>query len=232
MTIPLDRRMMLLLITTLAVVVARCGGESGGGGPVGDANFDEAVCATTAGPFSTTIDNPYFPFVVGAVHVIEGLEAGTDPVVLNLMFTGETEEIAGVTTRVLKAEHWEDGELVALSSEFFAQAPDGTVCSFGEEEDEFDEGELVMHYSFRAGVEEVEPGVVMPGTPTVGQIFVAAHRPPEIDKAEVTHVGEPLDLLIGTLEDTVTILEDGPSIKRYARDIGMVYDDELELSSH
>ena len=36
----------------------------------------------------------------------------------------------------------------------------------------------------------------------------------------------------GTFDDTLTILEPGPSIKKYARDIGMIYDDGIELISH
>ena len=35
-----------------------------------------------------------------------------------------------------------------------------------------------------------------------------------------------------TDEDTITVLEDGPSLKRYARDVGMVYDDDLLLVSY
>ena len=63
-------------------------------------------------------------------------------------------------------------------------------------------------------------------------IFERFHDEEEVESGEITHLGEPTTTPAGTFDDTLTILEDGESIKKYARDIGEIYDDGIELISY
>ena len=47
----------------------------------------------------------------------------------------DTEVVAGIETRVVEEKEWEDGEVIEVSRNFFVQAPDGTVCYYGEDVD-------------------------------------------------------------------------------------------------
>jgi hypothetical protein len=114
----------------------------------------------------------------------------------------------------------EDGGVEEAERSFYAQAPDGTVCIYGEE------GEWV------AGEDGFEPAIFMPAAPEVGMVFEVIHGEDEVEVSEITEVGVPFETPAGLLEDTVTVLEEGPSTKRYARDIGEIYDDGIVLVSY
>ena len=47
----------------------------------------------------------------------------------------QTEDVAGVATRVMEERESQDGVLIEVSWNFLAQTPDGTVCYFGEDVD-------------------------------------------------------------------------------------------------
>src|SRR3989304_5165532 len=112
--------------------------HSGGGGACPEPNLEIEVCdPETGGPFTLDINNDFFPVVPGSESVLES-EDGT--IRLEITVLEETEEVAEIDTRVLVEEEFEDGELIEVSRNFFAQAPDGTVCYFGEDVDECTDG--------------------------------------------------------------------------------------------
>jgi len=194
-----------------------------------------AVCDPGAGPFSLTIDNPYFPLPVGKHLVLEGNEGAT---LLRVEFSvlDETEIVAGVTTRVVEERETEDGELIEISRNYFAQAPDGTVCYFGEAVDDYDGGEIVGHGgAWRAGEDGNQPGIIMPAAPTVGMRYKQEVAPGVAeDRGEIVQMGESLTVPAGTFEDTLEVRETSPldigsSRKVYVRDIGMAVDGAIEL---
>jgi hypothetical protein len=202
----------------LALLLAACGG---GGGDDDGGDPDIALCAADQGPFSTTIDNAYLPFIIGEIHILEGLEGGTDPAHLEIEAMDETADVGGVTTRVVE----ERGDTGDPQRNFYAQAPDGTVCIYGEDEDS--DGTL----EWEAGADGYLAAIAMPAAPAVGMTFENAHGPDGAERAEVTYVGEPTTTPAETFADTITLLEDGPSIKKYARGVGLIYDDGIELIS-
>jgi hypothetical protein len=198
-------------------------GVDGGGDTDGDTDtlsLDIAICAAENGPFTPDIDNPYLPFVAGTVHKLEGLEGGTDYACFRVVVPGDTFDVGGVTTRVVEKIGCEDGGVEEPERSYFAQAPDGTVCIFGEG------GE------WEAGQDGFVPAIFMPADPEVGMVFQPICGPDEVETSEITEVGVPFDTPAGLLPDTVTVLEEGPSLKRYARDIGEVYDDGITLVSY
>jgi len=206
--------------------------------PSSTGELDIAICALDAGPFSTTIDNPFFPLPVGTVWVLVG-EADGISVRLEATSLDATEVVAGVTTRVFQERHWEDGELVEVSQNFFAQTSDGTVCYFGEEVDIFEAGEIVSHGgAWRAGVNGAQPGILMPGNPRVGQFFKQEHAIGVAeDESELVAAGETVTVGLGTFTDTIRFNESTPlepgsnSDKVYARGVGLLIDDEIRRIS-
>jgi hypothetical protein len=191
---------------------------------------DLSLCDPANGSFSLVVDNPYFPLEVGMRHELEGLEAGTDPASFSVEVLDETEDVAGVTTRVVLKTSSAEGRLTAIARDFFAQASDGTVCHFGTSEDIYQDGGVVETEAWLHGEDGARAVVFMPAEPAVGDRFTASYRPPdEVEVSEITAVGVAAETPAGSFEDTLTILEEGPSIKKYARNIGEIYDDGIEL---
>ena len=195
--------------------------------------MDLAVCAPTNEGFSLNSTNPYFPMDVGSEWVLEG---GDERVIVTVL--DETETVAGVTTRVIEEREFEDGELTEVSRNFFAQASDGTVCYFGEDVDNYEDGEVVSHESeWRADAPESRPGIIMPADPRPGVSFRMEVAPDAADEGEIVEVGSSTEVPAGVFEDTVRLVESNPledeeGEKVYARGIGMIVDEDLELVSH
>lgn len=219
--------------------VAGCNDGSGGGGVCPDTNVGIAVCDPEAGPFSLTIDNGFFPVVVGNESVLEGEDDEGVTIRVEISVLDETEVVAGVTTRVLEEAEFEDGELVEVSRNFFAQAPDGTVCYFGEDVDIFEDGEVVSNAgAWRAGENGNVPGIIMPADPQVGDVFSQEGAPGVAeDQAEVLALGETIEVPAGTFDDTLTTEDCNPleggakDNKVYVRGIGLAIDEDAELIS-
>jgi hypothetical protein len=197
-----------------------------------------AVCDPGAGPFSLTIDNEFFPLAVGGQLVLDGDDAGT-AVHLEITVLNETEDVAGVTTRVVEERESEDGEIIEISRNFFVQAPDGTVCYYGEDVDIYEGGVIVSHDgAWRAGGGNL-PGIMMPPTPTIGTAYAQEVAPGIAeDMAEIAALGETLEVPAGTFTDTVrtrewTPLEPGSiGTKWYVSGIGLAVDANVRLTSH
>ncbi len=218
----------------LFIIVAGCDGT---GGPQTE-TLDIAVCNPTAGPFSLEIDNTYFPLPVGQVSVLEGDDEGT-LVRVEITVLDETEIVAGVITRVVEEREFEDGELIEASRNFFAQAPDGTVCYFGEDVDDFEDGVLIGHSGqWRAGVGDNLPGIIMPGNPEAGQAFAQESAPGIAeDMAEIESIGGSVTVPAGTFDDVLRSVDTSPldpgseDEKVYAPGVGLIVDEEIELIS-
>jgi hypothetical protein len=174
---------------------------------------------------------------VGTQWVLVGEEDG-ETLRVEITSLDETEVVAGVTTRVIEEREWEGGELVEVSRNFFVRAPDGTVCYYGEDVDDYEDGEIVGHDgAWRAGENGNLPGILMPANPELGQVFQqeVAIGVAE-DTAEITAVGETVTVPLGTFTDTIRFLESSPldsgtSDKVWARDIGLLVDDVIERVS-
>jgi hypothetical protein len=235
------------ILGSLLVVFLLFGCGSGGGGGGGGGGKDECpattldiiVCDPAAGgPFSLTIDNEFFPLVVGDLFVLEGVDDG-ELIHLEITVLDETEDVAGVTTRVLEEAEWVDGELAEISRNFFAQAPDGTVCYFGEDVDIYENGVVVSNAgAWRAGVNGALPGIFMPGNPQIGDIYANEYAAGVAeDQAEVIDTDEPISVPAGDFVETLTIEECNPledaekDIKVFVRGIGLAIDGPAELIS-
>jgi len=227
-------------VLTLALSFLIIGGcsSSGGGGSCPDTNIDISVCDPSAGPFSLLIDNEFYPLFVGDELVLEGDDDGEFLEVI-ITVLDETELVAGVTTRVVEEAEFVDGEVLEISRNFFAQAPNGTVCYFGEDVDVYEDGIIVGHPGqWRAGENGNLPGIVMPANPQVGDIYAQEFAPGiASDQSEVVALGETITVPAGTFSDTLTTLECNPidngalDDKAYVSGIGLAIDAVAELVS-
>jgi len=229
-------------IISLAIsflVIGGCSSNNNGGGGCPETNLSISVCDPSAGPFSLIIDNGFFPLVVGDELVLEGEDDEGTFLEVIITVLDETEFVAGVTTRIVEEAEFEDGEVVEISRNFYAQAPDGTVCYFGEDVDDFEDGMIVGHGGeWRAGENGNLPGIIMPGNPEVGQIFQQEAAPGIAeDQAEIIALGETIEVPAGTFSDTLTTLDCNPmeggaiDEKVYVDGIGLAIDEDAELVS-
>ncbi|MCZ7583126.1 MAG: hypothetical protein M5R36_07200 [Deltaproteobacteria bacterium] len=202
-----------------------------------EATEDLSVCDPANGPFTLEIDNPFYPLPVGLHLVLEGEEDGEE-LLVEIDVLDETEEVAGVTTRVVTETEYEGGELVEVSWNWFAQAPDGTVCYFGEEVDDYEDGELVGHSGeWRAGEDGAQPGIIMTADPSVGEAYFQEFYEGEAeDMSEHVALGETVSTPAGDFDDTLSVLDYNPlegcepEPKAYARGIGLIQDETLFLT--
>jgi hypothetical protein len=199
----------------------------------GTVELSTAVCDPGGGPFTLEITNPYLPYLPGQQWV---LESGSEKVQITVL--EETEVVAGVTTRVVEEREWVGDELVEVSRNFVVQAPDGSVCYFGESVDDYNNGELVGHGgAWRAGENGALPGILMPGDPQVGTSHKQeVARGAAEDASVVIAVGDPFTVPAGTFEDTletkdVDPIGGGVDPKRYAKGVGLIVDEKMTLRS-
>jgi hypothetical protein len=196
------------------------------------ASFDLALCTWEA-----TGRNKFFDLTPGTRHVLEGEEEGeaisTEATVLD-----QTEQVNGVTTRVIEERHYVDGELDEVSRNFFALCREnGSVFYFGEDVDYYENGQIIGHDgAWRAGVDGAQPGLYMPSMPLLGARYYQETAPGAAqDRAEVVSLTERADVPFGSFEGCLKSIETTPlepgveDIKIYCPDVGIVIDANLTL---
>ncbi|MDQ3809501.1 MAG: hypothetical protein M3336_04355 [Chloroflexota bacterium] len=181
--------------------------------------------------------NPYFKLEPGYTLILAGQSEG-EHVRLRIRVLDQTEQVNGVTTRVIEERETHDGELVEVSRNFFAICrPHNSVIYFGEHTDIYENGRVVSHEgSWRAGVNGARAGLFMAGLPLLGARYFQEVAPDvALDRAEIVEVNgvqrTPLRTFRGVLvTDETTPLEPGVrESKAYAPGVGQVRDDELLL---
>ncbi|HEY4634225.1 MAG TPA: hypothetical protein VIH00_09935 [Candidatus Limnocylindrales bacterium] len=188
--------------------------------------------------FTTDIDNPYLPLVVGTTMTYEG--GGEQDVVT---VTPITREVMGVTVLAVRDKVYEDGELIEDTEDWFAQDMAGNVWYFGEETAECEGGKAKnAEGAWTGGVDGAQPGIVMLAEPRVGdayrQEFYAgvAEDMGRVIKLDAT-VTVPTGTYDGVLvtEDFTPVEPDVLENKAYAPGIGLVQEgpadapDEVKL---
>jgi hypothetical protein len=193
----------------------------------------------------TSITNPYLPLSSLNLHVLEGQEEGAPLRVELTRKTGtKTFTVNGkqVETLILEERESVDGELAEVSLNYFAQADDGTVYYFGEDVDDYEDGEVVDHSgAWLYGVHTQKLGVIMPAQPKVGDRF----RPEDVagitrEDGTVVSVSETVTVPAGMFTNVLRVREDHPDdeveFKYYAPGVGLIKeveeDEEVSLISH
>jgi len=122
--------------------------------------------------FTTTIDNPWLPFVPGTVMTYRGTKDG-EPGVETFTVTAKTKVISGVTCVVIDDRLTLSGVLEEKTFDYYVQDLAGNVWYFGEDTQELNEkGKVVStEGTWHAGVDGAVPGIFMPAEPKVGDTF-------------------------------------------------------------
>jgi hypothetical protein len=144
------------------------GTESAAGAPVTPNGFDPA-------DFSATITHPLFPLASVPNTEFAGRKQKDGATVETRVVSrllDKTDTLAGVTVAVVEVKDYENGALVELTEDYFAQHRDGGVWYFGERVTDYKDGKPVGHEGqWLAGENGNRPGLFLPANPTVGQEF-------------------------------------------------------------
>jgi hypothetical protein len=189
------------------------------------------------------ITNPYFPFTVGGIKLFAGL-SDRRPVAFMDLYLDETRPFqvngGNVPTRILQETAFEDGKLLEISHNYFAQADDGTVYYFGEVVDIYEDGAVINHEGSWLVGGPTEPGdppdvgnasvpaVFMPGHPELGDRFKPEDVFPVADETgTVVGVGQRVVVPAGRFKNTLRVkettrLDPGSETKWYAPGVGVV----------
>jgi hypothetical protein len=214
-----------------------------------------SLCDPTINQFTTDVNNSFFPLEAGQQWVLVGKE-GPDDLGLRITVLNGTERfyrrrddgVPTVETVRMEETEWEDedadgvidaGEFVIETSiNYFAQTQDGTVCYFGEDVNIFlPEGGVSHEGAWRADASGNAPGIFMPANPQEGMTFQQESAPGVAeDTATIIAVGRTVTTPAGTFTDTITVRDFNPldgsrGRKSYARNVGLIHDGPLLLSS-
>jgi hypothetical protein len=198
--------------------------------------------------------NAYFPLIPGRQLYYSNaacVAAGECDDLTELWITAErqTKRIAlpvgggthMVSARVVEERETEDGELVEISRNYFANCrASRDVYYFGEDVDIYEDGDVVGHDgAWLAGRHGALPGMVMPETAfIVGSRYYQEVAPGiALDRSEHKRTGFSMQVPAGSfdncleVEETTPLEPDDIGKKIYCRGVGLVKDDELELTA-
>ena len=192
--------------------------------------FDIAGCN-----LMTTGRNRYLILEPGYQIVLE-----SDDTKLAIMVLDDTETVDGVMTRVVEEREWVDGELVEISRNYFAIC-DATkdIFYFGEDVDYYEDGKVIKHESvWLAGSNGNRAGLIMSGSPKLGMKYYQEIAPGvAMDRAEIVSFVETCRTPAGMFFKCMKVKE-GTALdvseteyKHYARDIGVIQDEDLLLTN-
>ena len=181
--------------------------------------------------------NRFFILAPGYQQTFAGKEAGKQTV-LTITVLSETRLIDGVDTRVIVEHETADGQVIEISTNYFAiSKKTSDVFYFGEDVDMFKDGKVTSHAgSWRSGVNGAHFGMQMPGTPLLGARYYQEVAPKlAMDRAEVTSLSEKMATPAGNFENCLktgesSAIESVREEKIYAPGIGLIYDGSLKLT--
>lgn len=193
-------------------------------------------------PLAST--NELVPIVQGLTKVYVGRDEGDALVVIDLVLAETRTFFVGgvpVETHILKEIEFEDGELVEISCNYFAEADDGTVYYFGETVDNYEDGEVVDHDgSWLVGGATLPsdppetaftdtPAVFMPFEPDIGDHWKPEDIFPLVDETVTVKADDTQLKVIGGCFEEVMRVEESSDLpdttkerKWYARGVGFI----------
>lgn len=133
----------VLLLACAALATAACGGDDNGADtgaftapvrsrvPCGN----EPVKLDPA-DFVAGVENPYFPLKKGSRWSYRGSDKEGSKTTSEVTAPGRTKKIAGITATALVDRSTEDGKLIEVATEWYAQDKDGNVWYLGEDVDD------------------------------------------------------------------------------------------------
>lgn len=209
-----------------------------------DPEFGEDHVANFVDPLeigATVAPNPWFPLVTDNRWVYEGDDGETVEVVV----TADTKLIDGISCVVVVDTASEDGTVVEITRDWYAQDVDGNVWYCGEiaenfeefDGDETSEPELVdIDGSWKAGRDYAEAGMLLPFAPVVGDIIRQEYAQTDaedvieilaVDATEAAPGGVCADACLQT-RDFTPLDSEANENKYYAPGVGLIVEIDLE----
>jgi hypothetical protein len=182
----------------------------------------------------------YFFLEPGYQLTLEGEEDG-EPLQLVVTVLNDTRTVDGVETRVVEERETEDGQLVEVSRNYFAVCTEtGDMYYFGEEVDDYEDGEIVGHGgAWLAGEDGARAGLIVPANPTVGMKYYQEIAPDvAMDRAEILSLNEVVTTPAGIFTNVLKVEETTPlepgvkENKFHAPGIGLIQDADLKLTKY
>jgi hypothetical protein len=186
--------------------------------------------------FSPIVDNKYLPLIPGQTLVYEKMTPeGLEHIEVTTL--NETREIDGFLCRVVKDFVTFDGEVIEDTIDWIAQrvsglpaCDTGDVWYFGEIAQNFEDGFLDnLDGTWRTGKDDAKPGIIMPATPEVGDVYRQEFLLNEAeDMAQVISLKKTVHVKYGTFHNCLqtmewSLLEPGTiEYKYYAPGLGLV----------
>lgn len=192
----------------VAALLGACGGDPP---ECHTPTIDASICEPGVATFRSGSTNPYYPLLAGSTSILEGTEGGA-PIRIERRATGETVIIQGVTTRVVEVKTLRDSVLAEVTRNYFVETTEGTVCHFGQDVDEYENEQVSGHDgTWRAGSAGAKPGVIMPATPKVGDVyFQSLADDVAVEQGRVTAVGATMTFAGMSYDNVITVLESDP----------------------
>ena len=168
------------------------------------------------------ITNPFHPFQPGGIKVFTGVEGKHRHVTIyDFMTETRTFTLGGksVECRILREMSFDEGVVIEISFNHFAQADDGSVYYFGEVVNIYENGVIVNHEgSWLVGGPGVSdppetatataPGLIMPAQPELGDTFKPEDLFPIVDETgEVVRTNVKVRLPAGHFKDGIELKE-------------------------
>jgi len=193
----------------------------------------------------TAVTNPYLPYGTVKQDVLGGMEGGKTARVVRARLP-ETRSFTvngkAVQAIIMVDSAFENGQLVEVAVDYYAQSDAGDVYYFGEDVDNYRDGHVVNHDgSWLYGVHTDKLGIMIPATPKIGQRY----RSEDVagitrEDDEVVSVRESVTVPAGTYRNCAKVqetLSDGAiEFKVYCPGVGIVQestvDGKTDLQSH
>ena len=182
--------------------------------------------------FKQVVDNPYYPRIAGMRWVYEGQTADGLERIEREVLT-ETREIMGVQATIMRDTGYIDGIIKDDTLDYFAQDNDSTVWYFGEETQNYENGQPTdTAGSWMAGVDGALPGIIMYGDPAahIGESYRQQYSVGQAeDMADLISIsGGGVSVPYGSFDNVVLTYEYTPldtsahEIKFFAKGIGAI----------
>jgi len=201
------------------------------------ADFNNGDCLWANRYYEFEQGHPYFVIEPGWQIVMEGVE-DDEFIRVEITVLDEIEIVDGVATRVVEEREFKDGELFEVAHNWFAICRmTNDIYYFGEDVDFYEDGVIVDHHgAWRAGVDGASPGIFLPGSPLAGSRYFQEVAPGVAeDRAEIMGFTD-LEIDGELFKRALVLKESSPlsdpgdfSIKHFARGIGNIADEELEI---
>ncbi len=157
--------------------------------------------------FQASVEHPYLPIAPGTTWIYEGEESGLS-LREEVFAQPQPAVIGGVACQAVTQRVVLDGQLVEVTTEWYAQDSRGNVWKFGQECRAPAGGQLIAtEESWQAGVDGAEPWMVLSADPRPGQEYFGYSTAGQLHFA-VRSVSASAMVEAGTFPNCLELVED------------------------